>query len=201
MNADRIPNEESWPSMEACEVHSMSMEFFAWPWAEGFFKEDTRKMYYSHLAEALKFIPYGTLVDHFQHVVYEHPEYTPEERHAAWKELSLKYMPWAKLDGEIPFYGEGMAWQKQLHIYVSPFYYIDYCLAQTVSLEYWAMMQEDQKKAWEHYMAYTCQGGTATFTELLKNAGMESPFEGDTLKNVAHAAKTWLENYDLTGIE
>ena len=201
MNADRIPSSQCWPSMEACEVHSMSMEFFAWPWAEGFFKEDTKKFYYSHLAEALKFIPYGTLVDHFQHVVYEHPEYTPEERHAAWKELSLRYMPWAKLDGEIPFYGEGQAWQRQHHIYSSPFYYIDYCLAQTVSLEFWAMMQEDQKKAWDHYMAYTRQGGEVTFTELLKNAGMDSPFEGETLKNVAEAAKKWLDNYDLTGIE
>ena len=201
MNADRVPQEQCWPSMESCEVHSMSMEFFAWPWAEGFFKDDTRKFYYSHLADALKFIPYGTLVDHFQHVVYEHPEYTPAERHAAWKELSLKYMPWVKLDGEIPFYSEGEAWQRQHHIYGMPFYYIDYCLAQTVSLEFWAMMQEDQKNAWEHYMAYTKQGGTAPFTELLKNAGMASPFEEETLKTVASAAAKWLEAYDLTGIE
>ena len=187
--------------MEACEVHSMSMEFFAWPWAEGFFGKDTRKFYYSHLAEALTFIPYGTMVDHFQHVVYEHPEYTPAERHAAWKELLGIYMPWQKLDGDIPFYSEGEGWQRQLHIYTSPLYYIDYCLAQTVSLEYWAMIQSDFKNAWAHYMAYTKQGGTHTFTDLLKNAGMDSPFEGDTLKTVAEAAKKWLDAYDMTGIE
>ncbi|MBO6159122.1 MAG: M3 family oligoendopeptidase [Firmicutes bacterium] len=200
-NRDRIPMEYVWPSMEACEVHSMSMEFFAWPWAEGFFGPDTRKFYYSHLAEALTFIPYGTMVDHFQHIVYEHPEYTPAQRHAAWKELLAIYMPWQKLDGDIPFYSEGEGWQRQLHIYTSPLYYIDYCLAQTVSLEYWAMMQEDYKNAWSHYMAYTKQGGTRTFTDLLKNAGMDSPFEGDTLKNVAEAAKKWLDAYDLSGIE
>ena len=82
-----------------------------------------------------------------------------------------------------------------------PFYYIDYCLAQTVSLEFWAMIQSDFKNAWAHYMAYTKQGGTHTFTDLLKNAGMDSPFEGDTLKTVAEAAKKWLDAYDMTGIE
>ena len=200
-NRHRVPMEYIWPSMEGCEVHSMSMEFFAWPWAEGFFGPDTRKFYYSHLAEALTFIPYGTMVDHFQHIVYEHPEYTPAQRHAAWKELLGIYMPWEKLDGDIPFYSEGEGWQRQLHIYTSPLYYIDYCLAQTVSLEYWALIQSDFKNAWEHYMAYTTQGGTRTFTELLKNAGMDSPFDGDTLKNVAEVAKNWLDSYDLTGIE
>lgn len=98
----------------------MSMEFFAWPWAEGFFGKDTRKFLYSHLAGALTFIPYGTMVDHFQHIVYEKPDLTPAERHAAWKELLGIYMPWMKLDGEIPFYSEGEGWQRQKHIYESP---------------------------------------------------------------------------------
>lgn len=84
-NRDRVPYSTVWPSMEGCEVHSMSMEFFAWPWAEGFFGKDTRKFLYSHLAGALTFIPYGTMVDHFQHIVYEKPDLTPAERHAAWK--------------------------------------------------------------------------------------------------------------------
>ena len=114
-NRDRVPMEYIWPSLEACEVHSMSMEFFAWPWAEGFFGKDARKFRYSHLAAALTFIPYGTMVDHFQHVVYEKPELTPKERHAVWKELLGVYMPWMKLDGEIPFYSEGEGWQRQHH--------------------------------------------------------------------------------------
>ena len=200
LNADRTPQSCSWPTMEACEVHSMSMEFFAWPWAEGFFGPDTRKYLYSHLAGALKFIPYGTLVDHFQHAVYEKPEMTPEDRHAAWKELQEIYMPWVKLDGAIPFYAEGMAWQRQQHIYNSPFYYIDYCLAQTVALMFWAKIQEDPAKAWEQYMAYTKQGGTKTFTELLSYAGLESPFEEETLHSVCRKAAEWLSNYDLSGI-
>ena len=200
MNADRIPTEYVWPTMEACEVHSMSMEFFAEKWADDFFGKDARKYNYSHLAGALKFIPYGTMVDHFQHEVYAHPDLTPAERHAVWKKLLGVYQPYMKLDGEIPFYAEGEGWQRQHHIYSSPFYYIDYCLAQTVSLEFWAMIQEDMKNAWDHYMRYTLQGGSKVFTELLKNADLESPFDENTLKGVCAKAHTFLADYDLEGI-
>ena len=199
-NRDRIPSEYIWPSMEGCEVHSMSMEFMAWPWAEGFFGPDARKFRYSHLAAALTFIPYGTMVDHFQHEVYDHPEMTPAERHGVWKRLLGVYMPWMRLDGDIPFYSEGEGWQRQHHIYSSPFYYIDYCLAQTVSLQFWALLQDDRKAAWEKYMAYTRQGGSRVFTELLKNAGLESPFEESCLRGVCEKASAWLDAYDLTGI-
>ena len=200
MNRDRIPMDYMWPSMEACEVHSMSMEFFAWPWAEGFFGEDTRKFLYSHLAGALTFIPYGTLVDHFQHEVYARPDMTPAERHAVWKELLGVYMPWVKLDGDIPFYAEGEGWQRQHHIYSSPFYYIDYCLAQTVALRFWAMIQQDLPNAWAHYMAYTKEGGSKTFTDLLKHAGLDTPFDEACLRAVCEEANKWLGEFDLGGI-
>ena len=201
MNRKRIPYSTVWPSMEGCEVHSMSMEFLAWPWAEGFFGEDARKFRYSHLAGALTFIPYGTMVDHFQHIVYEKPDMTPAERHETWKELAAIYQPWMRLDGEIPFYGAGEYWQRQMHIYQSPFYYIDYCLAQTVSLQIWALMQKDRVNAWDHYMAYTRQGGSRVFTELLQNANLTSPFEESCLRGVCETAKDWLDHYDLAGIE
>lgn len=201
LNRNRVPAETVWPSLEACEVHSMSMEFFAWPWAEGFFGPDTRKFYYNHLAGAIQFIPYGTMVDHFQHIVYEKPGMTPAERHTVWKELLGVYMPWMRLDGEIPFYSEGEGWQRQMHIYQSPFYYIDYCLAQTVSLQFWAKIQDNPQDAWRYYMAYTTQGGSRTFTELLKNAGLDSPFEESCLRGVCEKARRWLEAFDLTGID
>ncbi len=200
MNRDRVPMEYAWPGMEACEVHSMSMEFMAWPWIEGFFGPDSRKFLYSHLAGALTFIPYGTLVDHFQHEVYARPDMTPAQRHAKWKELQEVYMPWVRLDGDIPFFSEGEAWQRQSHIYEAPFYYIDYCLAQTVALEFWALLQKDKKGAWEKYMAYTRQGGSRTFTELLKNAGLDSPFDEKCLRGVCETASQWLDQFDLTGI-
>ena len=198
---DVVPSDCQWPTMEACEVHSMSMEFFAWPWAESFFGEDARKFRYTHLADALCFLPYGTMVDHFQHIMYEKPECTPEERNRIWKELTAVYMPWMRLDDALPFYGEGRAWQRQRHIYESPFYYIDYCLAQTVSLQFWAEIQKDPQAAWENYMAYTRPAGTKTFTELVAGAGLDSPFGEAALRTVAETASAWLDAYDLTGLE
>ena len=200
LNRDRIPVSTIWPSLEGCEVHSMSMEFFAWPWAEGFFGEDARKFRYSHLMGALTFIPYGTMVDHFQHVVFEYPEFSPEERHQVWQELLGIYMPWLR-PGDIPFYGEGKGWQRQSHIYQSPFYYIDYCLAQTVALDFWARIQEDADTAFQTYLKYSKLGGTMVFTELLKEAGLGNPFNEETLRRVCAAAEAYLDDYDLTGIE
>ena len=201
MNRSRIPTEYAEPTSEACEVHSMSMEFFGWKNAEGFFGPDARKFMYSHLAGAVTFIPYGTMVDHFQHSVYENPDMTPSERHGEWKRLLGIYMPWMKLDGVIPFYAEGEGWQRQSHIYECPFYYIDYCLAQTVSLEFWAMLQSDPQDAWQHYMAYTRQGGSRTFVELLRHADLKTPFDEECLKTVCEVAAKWLDAFDLSGIE
>ena len=198
LNRDRVPYSYMWPGMEACEVHSMSMEFIAWPWSEDFFGDDADKFRYTHLAAALQFIPYGTMVDHFQHIIYEKPEMTPAERHETWKTLLSEYMPWLRLDGAIPFYSEGKGWQRQSHIYHAPFYYIDYCLAQTVSLQIWSMMQEDRENAWKHYMAYAEQGGSRTFTQLLENAGLQSPFDENCLRDVCETARKWLEEFDLS---
>lgn len=200
INRDRVPSSTQWPSLEGCEVHSMSMEFFAEPWAEGFFGKDARKFLYTHLAGALTFIPYGTMVDHFQHEVYDHPEYTPEQRHQIWRDLLKVYMPWVKLD-DVPFYGEGKGWQRQSHIYKSPFYYIDYCLAQAVSLQFWYRIRKDCKAAFDTYMAYTKLGGSMVFTDLLKASGLESPFDEESLKDICAEAENYLDNYDLSGIE
>ena len=110
------------------------------------------------------------------------------------------YMPWVRPD-DLPFYGEGKGWQRRSHIYKRPFYYIDYCLAQTVALDFWAMIQQDRQKAFETYLKYTRLGGSMVFTDLLKEAGLESPFEPDCLKNICAKAQEFLNNYDLSGIE
>ena len=199
-NVERVPLSTIWPSMEGCEVHSMSMEFFSEPWAEEFFGPDAEKFRYSHLASALTFIPYGTMVDHFQHEVFEHPDWTPRERHDCWKKLLGVYMPWQRLDGDIPFYSDGEGWQRQLHIYGMPFYYIDYCLAQTVALQFWALIQADLADAWRHYLAYTEQGGSRVFTELLKHAGLQSPFDEACLRGVCQKAQEALLGFDLAGM-
>ncbi|MBR2048542.1 MAG: M3 family oligoendopeptidase [Oscillospiraceae bacterium] len=200
VNRNRVPGDVIWPSLEGCEVHSMSMEFFAEPWSELFFGKDAKKFLYTHLSGALSFIPYGTMVDHFQHIVYEYPEFGPEERHQVWQELLGVYMPWVRPD-DIPFYGEGKGWQRQSHIYKRPFYYIDYCLAQTVALSFWAMIQEDRDKAWQTYMKYTSLGGTMVFTDLLKEAGLDSPFDPGCLKHISEKAAKSLESFDLSDLE
>ena len=200
MARDIVPNDNQNPTLESCEVHSMSMEFFAWPWQEGFFGGDTTKFYYSHLSGALTFIPYGTMVDHFQHKIYEKPDMTPGERHQVWQELLAVYMPWMKLGAEIPFYGEGKGWQRQAHIYQRPFYYIDYCLAQTVALQFWAVMQKDAKDAWNRYMRLIRLAGTKTFNGLVEAAGLATPFGDTALKDVSEAAVSWLNNTDTAAL-
>ncbi len=201
LGKDIIPSDCRWPTLEACEVHSMSMEFFSWPWAERFFSDDANKFKYDHLANSLTFIPYGTLVDHFQHSIYEKPEMTPAERNTEWKRLAGIYLPWIRDDENLEFFSEGRFWQKQSHIYSRPFYYIDYCLAQTVALQFWALIQEDKDKAWEKYMAYSKKGGSMSFTDLLVHADLGSPFEPETLKAVAEKASEYLKNFDLSEIK
>ncbi|HIZ55247.1 MAG TPA: M3 family oligoendopeptidase [Firmicutes bacterium] len=195
MARDIRPRGNQSPTLESCEIHSMSMEFFAWPWAEGFFREDTNKFYYGHLAGALTFIPYGTMVDHFQHLIYADPDMTPEERHRTWRELLGVYMPWMRL-GEIPFYGDGKGWQRQSHIYERPFYYIDYCLAQTVALQFWTVMQTDRTDAWNRYLRLVKKAGTETFDGLVSTAGLDTPFGDAALQKVAEAAGVWLDHAD-----
>ena len=195
MARDMVPLENHSPTYESCEIHSMSMEFFAWPWSEKFFGPQADKFRYKHLSDAVTFIPYGTMVDHFQHVVYENPDMTPAQRHAVWKELLGVYMPWMKL-GEIPFYGDAKGWQRQSHIYERPFYYIDYCLAQTVALEFWNLMQTDRAGAWQRYLGLVKLAGTRTFTELVASAGLDTPFGDDALRTVSAAALRWLEQVD-----
>ena len=188
------------PTMESCEIHSMSMEFFAWPWAEDFFGDQANKYRYSHLMGALTFLPYGTMVDHFQHIVYEQPDLTPAQRHEKWAELTAIYMPWIRL-GDMPFWGEGKAWQRQSHIYEMPFYYIDYCLAQSVALQFWALMQEDRQAAWKRYYGLVKLAGTRTYRELVTSAGLNDPFEPQGLQAACEAAAKWLDGCDMTKIK
>jgi oligoendopeptidase F len=132
------------------------------------------------------------MVDEFQHHIYAKPEMTPAERNVKWLELEAKYRPYLDLK-DFPFYGEGRRWQNQLHIYGMPFYYIDYCLAQTVAFAFWAQDQEDHKAAWDKYHRLVKFAGTKTFTDLLKDAGIGSPFVPQTLEGISNAIVKWLE--------
>jgi len=178
--------------METAETHSMSMEFFAWPYMEKFFGADAAKYKFMHALESFSFIPYGTMVDAFQHIVYEHPELTPDERDAEWLRLEEQFRPHISFEG-MPYLDKGTRWQYQMHIYESPFYYIDYCLAQTAAFQFLLASREDYADAFARYLRLSKQGGEKVWTDLLKEAGFPSPFEPGALKELASRVEALLE--------
>ena len=184
-----------WPSYEACEIHSMSMEFLTWPWMELFFENDTDKYKFIHLSEALLFIPYGVTVDEFQHWVYENPEATPKERREKWLEIEKKYLP-TRDYGEVEELKNGIFWFRQGHIFSSPFYYIDYTLAQVCAFQFWIKSRENREKAWQDYLNLCKLGGSKPFFELMKSANLKNPFEEGTLAFVIPKIKEYLDNVD-----
>lgn len=170
--------------METAECHSMSMEFLCWKFMDKFFGGLTNEYKKKHVLSCLSFIPYGVIVDEFQHNVYEHPEYTPAERDAMYLELEKKYRPYMSLEG-IPYLEKGTRWQYQMHIFESPFYYIDYCLAQTVALGFLIESLENYDSALERYLTFASFGGTKSFPELVAGAGLMSPFTHGALDKIA----------------
>lgn len=183
------------PTSEGAEIHSMSMEFFTWPWMELFFKEDADKYKYAHLADGLQFLPYGIAVDEFQHLVYENPDWTPDERKRAWKKLEETYLPHRDYDGN-PYLETGGFWQRQGHIYEDPFYYIDYTLAQICAFQFWKRSREDQQDAWQDYYNLCKLGGSKPFLELVEAANLHSPFEEGTVESVVKTIEDWLNAVD-----
>ena len=184
-----------WPTYEACEIHSMSMEFLTWPWMKLFFENDTEKYKFIHLSEALLFIPYGVTVDEFQHWVYENPEVTPQERREKWLEIEKKYLP-TRDYGEVDELKNGIFWFRQGHIFSSPFYYIDYTLAQVCAFQFWIKSREDREKAWQDYLNLCKLGGSKSFFELMKSANLKNPFMEGTLAAVIPKIKEYLDSVD-----
>lgn len=185
--------EYAFPTYEACEIHSMSMEFFAWPWMELFFEEDADKYRFNHLADSLQFIPYGVTVDEFQHFVYSNPEATPAERKQAWREIEKKYLPHRNYEGNA-YLEQGGFWHKQGHIFASPFYYIDYTLAQLCAFQFWKRSNEDFKSAWSDYLELCQAGGSKSFIKLVELAGLTSPFEDGCISSVIGEIESWLNS-------
>jgi M3 family oligoendopeptidase len=176
-----------WPTYEACEVHSMSMEFFTWPQLERFFGADAQRYRLQHLQSSILFLPYGAAVDHFQHFVYENPDVSPADRHAYWKQLEATYLPW-RCYGGIEHLERGGYWQMQRHIYLMPFYYIDYTLAMCCALQFWSRSLDDYERALADYRQLCRQGGRQPFQALVRSAGLRSPFDAGVLHDVAERA-------------
>ena len=183
------------PTMDGAETHSMSMEFLTAPYHHLFFGEATARYEVAHAEEALTFLPYGCMVDEFQHVMYADPTLTPEQRNAVWLELEKKYRPWTDFDG-LPFYGRGAGWQRQLHIYLHPLYYIDYCMAQTMAFQFWMAYLDEPQETWKRYLAFVDRGGTQTFEELARSAGLRIPYEPGCIRAVGEAVGRWLDAHE-----
>lgn len=192
--------EYQFPTNEACEIHSMSMEFFAWPWMDLFFLAGADKYRFTHLSEALLFIPYGVTVDEFQHYVYTHPEATPEERKNAWREIERKYLPHRQY-GDNEYLERGGYWHQQGHIFRTPFYYIDYTLAQLCAFQFWKKSRENRDKAWQGYLRLCQAGGSKSFLELVQFANLMSPFETGSVESVIGAIEQWLNEVDDTSCD
>ncbi|MEL6864861.1 MAG: M3 family oligoendopeptidase [Bacteroidota bacterium] len=184
-----------WPTYEACEIHSMSMEFFTWPWMHLFFGADTEKYKFSHLSGAILFLPYGVAIDEFQHFAYSHPEASPAERNEAWRAIEKKYLPHRNYDG-LQFLENGAFWQRQSHVFTVPFYYIDYTLAQICAFQFWQRDRKNHRDAWSNYIRLCKAGGSGSFLELVDLAGLTSPFEEGCVKSVVGEIKKWLDGID-----
>ena len=140
--------------------------------------EEYRK---EHLADALMKIPYMLCVDEYQHKVFENPEMTTMERRAVWSGLEKIYMPWRNYAGN-EFLESGAFWIKQQHIFLYPFYYVDYAMAQMGAFEFYTKMKEDRKAAWADYYKLCAAGGSMGYFDLLKYSGLHKVLEDGSVK-------------------
>jgi M3 family oligoendopeptidase len=184
---DRFPLENLWPTAESCEIHSMSLEFLTWPQMEKFFGADAARFRSAHLQGALHLLPYAAAVDHFQHLVYEQPQAGAAQRHALWREMEREYLPWREY-GDVAYPARGAFWQRQLHIYQLPFYYIDYALAQVCALQFWLRARERFEAAIDAYVKLCSRGGEAPFRQLTRDAGLRNPFDPGALSGIIDSA-------------
>lgn len=178
-------------TMETAETHSMSMEFFTNPWMKLFFGEDAMRFCQMQLEDAVCFIPYGCMVDEFQQIIYEYPELSPSQRHEVWKRLESQYRPHLGQTG-MPFFEKGGLWQRQHHIYSSPFYYIDYCIAQICALQYKMLMTQDYQKAWQSYLKLCRLSASGFFTDMLREVGLDNPFQEGCIEKLVHQLEEYM---------
>jgi M3 family oligoendopeptidase len=190
-------SEYRWPTLEAAEISSMGMEFLAYPWVKNFFAQDVDKYHFLHLSQSINFLLYGALVDHFQHEVYQNPQMNPAQRKECWRNLEKKYLLLETYEGD-PFLEKGTFWFRQIHIFSTPFYYIDYTLAQVCALEIWILSHKDYSNTWQNYLKLCQLGGSQTFLTLLKTIDLTNPFDHNHLKNIVSFVTCYLQRIDDT---
>ncbi|MFL8951124.1 M3 family oligoendopeptidase [Helcococcus kunzii] len=195
LTRDVYPSDVRGACMEIMETHSMSMEYFTHPWMEGFFKEDTEKYYYNHVVSSLEFLPYGASIDEYQEWVYDNPEATPEERNNKFREIEKKYSPHIDYADD-EYMDSGRRWQAQMHVYSSPFYYLDYTIAQMNAFQFFVLDMENHEDAWNKYLELCKLGGKLSTKEIISKVGLKNPFEKETFKYVVPRLEEYLESLD-----
>lgn len=178
---------------DIAEIHSMTMEQFAYPYAELFFGDKADEYRFQHLQQAITFVPFGVAVDEFQHIVYANPNMTPKERVSAWRDLEKKYMPWRDYGEDLPFFATGGWWYHKLHIFHYPFYYINYTLTTMGAMEFKKKQAENPKECWEDYRTLCALGGSLGYTDTLKRARLSLPFADGAVKKATSYALSILE--------
>ena len=124
------------------------------------------------------------MVDAFQEEVYKNYNFTAKERNILWKTLEKTFRPYMNADG-ITYLQDGTRWQYQMHIFESPFYYIDYALSQVTALQFLFLSLEDYNLAFKKYEEFISYGADYNFLDIIKKVGLKSPFEENTLKEIA----------------
>ena len=188
INRDDEITEHNDITMETAEIHSMSMEYFTYGWMKNFFGDRKDDYLTMHLEDSIIFVPYGCMVDEFQHIVYANPDMTPAERKATWKKLEETYRPHLDFDGD-PFFGEGGFWQRQSHIFQSPFYYIDYVLASVCAMQFKVKMDEDYRGAFSKYLELCKLSARDFYEPMLAKVGLNSPFKDGCIEELVDKLK------------
>ena len=195
MSRDIEMQEINFPTLDSCEIHSMSMEFITYPWMNIFFKEDTDKYKFSHLTSAIKFLPYGIVVDEFQHIVYDNPNMSKDERKKVWRDLEKKYLPHRDYEDN-KILEKGCWFFKQGHIFKDPFYYIDYVLAQICAFQFLKKMEEEREKGWEDYLKICKVGGKESFLQIVKTGNLISPFDDGCIEFIINNLRNNIEKLE-----
>lgn len=180
---------------DSCEVFSFTMERFVWPWMELFFGEDTQKYQFSNLTEAFVYMPFASVVDEFEHFLYDFPNATIRARKQKWKELENDYLPERDYDGD-EFLEQGTGFYEIGHLFISPFYYMDYDLAHFAAVQLWLIKEDHPETAWDSFLEMCKQGGRLSYPELLKSAKLDSPFENGSMEKLLEKVKSWINLVD-----
>lgn len=163
------------------EIHSKTMEHFMYPYLERFVGEHKKEYIRNHLMQQMENLPYRCAVDEFEHQMYDR-NLSRTQLCELWADISNKYLPWGKIPMED--IRQGKCWPRQTHIVETPFYYIQYDIAQVSTYEFYLRMKGDDKQVWADYVRLCSAGGSKPYLELLETAHLSNPFTGSTLEDI-----------------